>query len=164
MRSAVDHVQHRHGQHVGVGAADPPVERHSGLGGGRLGRRERHSENRVGSQAGLVLRAVKRNQSSVDRALIGSVEAGQRRADLLPNVADRLLDAFAEVRLGVAVTELDGLVLAGRCSGRHGRASDLAGAELHLDLDSRVAAGIEDLSSSDSSNLCAHSSSLARSK
>ncbi len=60
---------------MGVGAADPPVERHSGLGGGRLGRRERHPENRVGSQAGLVLRAVEGNQSSVDRALIGGVEA-----------------------------------------------------------------------------------------
>ncbi len=89
---------------MGVGATDPPVERHSSLGGGRLGRRERHSENRVGSQAGLVLRAVERNQSSVDCALIGSVEAGQRRADLLANVTDRLLYAFAEVRVGIAVT------------------------------------------------------------
>jgi hypothetical protein len=104
VRPAVDHVQHRHGQHMCLGTADPPVERHPSLGGGRLGRRQRHPEHGVGSQAGLVLRAVEGHEGSVDRALICSVEAGQRRSDLLTNVANRVLNAFAEVRLGVAVT------------------------------------------------------------
>ena len=67
--AAVEHVHHRHRQHVGVGAADVAVERQLELVGRGLGHGQRHAEDGVGAEAGLVVGAVE-----VDRA------AGRRRA------------------------------------------------------------------------------------
>ena len=49
MGAAVEHVHHRHGHHVRRLAAEIAPQRHPLLGRLRVGRRERHSEDRVGT-------------------------------------------------------------------------------------------------------------------
>ena len=83
---AVEHVHHRHRQHVGVGAADVAVERDLELGGRRLGRGQRHAEDGVGPDAGLVVGAVEVDHRLVDRPLVEGVEAPHRLGQL---AADR---------------------------------------------------------------------------
>ena len=86
--AAVEHVQHRHGQHVGVGAADVAVQRQAQLVGRRLGHGQRHAEDGVGAEAGLVVGAVEVEHLAVDLALVEGVEAEQRLADLAVDVVD----------------------------------------------------------------------------
>jgi hypothetical protein len=72
--AAVEHVHHRHRQHVGVGAADVAVQRQAQLVGGGLGHGERHAEDGVGAEAGLVVGAVEVDQQLVDAALVEGLE------------------------------------------------------------------------------------------
>ena len=82
---AVQHVHHRHGQHVGVGAADGAVQRDLQLGGRRLGRRQRHAEDGVGPEAGLVVGAVEVDHRLVDGPLVEGVEAPTPRRPARPS-------------------------------------------------------------------------------
>jgi hypothetical protein len=75
-----------------------------------------------------------------------------------------VLDAFAEVETLVAVAELDRLVLSRRSARGDCGAADLAGCEIDLDLDGRVAPRVEDLACADAGDLGAQRSSFARSK
>ena len=77
-------------------------------------------------------------------ALIGRVKTDDRGCDLAVDMVDRACDPFPEPG-GAAVTELDGLVLAGGGAGRHRGHATGAGGELDLDLDGRVAPRVEDL-------------------
>ena len=52
VRTAVEHVEHRHGQDVGVGAADGPVERELEVVRHRLGIGQGHGQHGVGARAG----------------------------------------------------------------------------------------------------------------
>ena len=65
------------------------------------------------------------------------------------DILDREQDALAVVTALVAVAQLAGFVHAGRRAGRHGRAADGAVVERDLDLDGRIAAGVEDLARHD---------------
>ena len=144
VRAAVEHVHHRHRQHVRVGAADVAVQRHAALLGDRLRRRERHAEDRVGAEPALGVGAVERAQLGVEDPLVGGVEPGDRVADLAVHVRDRVLHALAAVA-DLAVAELDRLVRAGAGAARHRRPAAGARDQLDLDLDGRVAAGVQDL-------------------
>ena len=75
VRAAVQHVHHRHGQHVRRLAAEVAPQRLPGLGRGRLRGRERHAEDRVGAEAALVRRAVEVDHRAVERLLVGGVDA-----------------------------------------------------------------------------------------
>ena len=95
VRAAVDHVHHRHGQRLGLLAADVPEERHARVVGGRLRRRERDAEDRVRAEAPLVRRPVELDEPLVDGALVGGVHAAHRCAELAAHVLDRAADALA---------------------------------------------------------------------
>ena len=79
VRAAVEHVHHRHRQHVRGLAAEVAPQRQAGLGGGRLGAGERHAEDRVGAQA-RPCSGFRRARSSPPstRRLVGGVEARAR--------------------------------------------------------------------------------------
>ena len=126
-----------------VGAADVAVQRHAALFGDGLGRRERHPEQRVGAEAALGVGSVEGAQSRVEDALIGGVEADDGIVDLAVDVGDGVLHAEAAVAL-FAVSEFDCLVGAGARSGWHRGPGAGAGDQLDLDLDRRVAAGVQD--------------------
>ena len=69
-------------------------------------------------------------------------------SDLAEHGLDGLLDTLAAVAVA-AVTQFDGLVLAGRCTRRDRGASETSVVEQHLDLHRGVTPGIEDLAGSD---------------
>ena len=77
--AAVDDVHHRHGQHVGVGAADVAVQRQLQLVGGRPGDGEAGAEDGVGAEAGLVVGAVEVEQGLVDEPLVERLAARAAR-------------------------------------------------------------------------------------
>ena len=66
--AAVEDVHHRHRQHVGVGAADVAVQRQAELVGRGLGHGQRHAEDGVGAEAGLVVGAVEVDQLACRRS------------------------------------------------------------------------------------------------
>ena len=152
MHAAVDHVHHRHGQHVGVGPADVPVERHVEFDRGRLGDGEAGAEDRVGAELRLVVGAVEIEHELVDAALVERVEAFQRFGDVVVDETDGLADALAAVAI-VAVTEFDRFVLAGRGAGGDRGAPERSGVEHDLDLDGGVAARVEDLAAEDADDV-----------
>jgi hypothetical protein len=78
--AAVEHVHHRHRQHVGVGAADVAVQRQAELVGGGLGHGERDAEDGVGAEPDL-LSVPSRSISTGRRALVEGVEP--RRASAI---------------------------------------------------------------------------------
>jgi hypothetical protein len=71
-------------------------------------------------------------------------------------LVDRGDDALAQVLVLVVVAELDGLVLAGRRARGHRRTPDGAALQADLHLDGGVAAGIQNLTTVDESDLEGH--------
>ena len=163
VRTAVDHVQHRHRQDVGAGAADPLVERHSRTRSRGLRRRQRAPEHGVGAEPRFVARPVQLEQRGVYRTLVVGVDAEQGRPELGAHVLDRLRDALAEPGLA-AVPQLERLVDAGRRPRGHRGTAARAALELDVDLDRRVPPRVEDLPCTDGGDGgYRFSSSLARS-
>jgi hypothetical protein len=162
MGTAVDHVQHRHGQHARALAADEAPEWLARVVRSRLRGGERDAEDRVGAEPALVRGAVELDQASVERPLIGGVEPADARGDLAVDVRDRPRDRLPGVRVA-AVAQLDGLVHARRGARRHRRPAARAGLELDVDLDRGIAARVEDLARAHRRD-GGHSVSLARSK
>ena len=151
--AAVEDVHHRHGQQVGVGAADVAEQRQArrlrrGARGG-----ERGAEDGVGAELGLVGRAVEVEHRLVDEALVVGLEADDRAGDVLDDALDGLLHALADVALA-AVAQLDGLEGAGGGTAGDGGATERAVLEEDLDLDGGVAARVEDLAGADSCDGC----------
>ena len=146
--ATVEHVHHRHGQHVGVDAADVAVERHGQLVGGGLGDGERHAEDGVGAEAALVVGAVELDEHAVDVALVEGVEAHEGVVDLVVDVGDGVEHALAAVA-GLAVAQLDRLERTGGGARRDDGPAGGAGLEDDLDLDGGVATGVEDLTAGD---------------
>lgn len=84
------------------------------------------------------------DECGVDEALVGGVEALERRADLVEHRLDGLEDALAAVAGVVSVAQLVRFEGAGGGTGRDEGARDDTVVEEDLDLDRRVASGIED--------------------
>ena len=144
VRAAVEDVHHRDGQHVGVRAAKVAEQRQAA--GIRSGPGDGHADadDGVRAQPRLVRRPVQVDHGLVDQALVVDLVAEQFRLDLVDDVLDRPGHPLAAV-FRAAVPELDGLEGAGRGSARHARPGDGPVIERDLDLEGRVAPGIQDL-------------------
>ena len=148
VRAAVDDVHLRHRQDELAGPSQVPVQRQlailrRGVRGG-----ERHGENRVRAELRFVVRAVRRRQLRVERALVLGVQADRHAAQLAVDVGDGLQDSLAPEPLGVAVAQLNGFARAGGCAGGHGRAAEHAGFEQHIRLDGGITSRIDDFAAS----------------
>ena len=88
-----------------------------------MGHCERHAQDRIGPEARLVRSAVEVDQRVVDRLLVFDVGISQAPCYLALDVRDRPRDSLAAVTFGIAVTQLDSFVRAGRGAGRHDRAA-----------------------------------------
>ena len=93
----------------------------------------------------LFSRAVELAHRAIDADLVERVEPDDRFGEVFVDVPDRGLDAFAAVARGVVVTQLDRLVRAGRCAGRHTGDAAVAAEQRDLDLQRGIAARIENL-------------------
>lgn len=149
VRTAVEDVHHRNGQHVRVRAAQVAEQRQvAGLGGG-VRHSQRDAQDRVGAERGLVRGGVQVEHGLVDQALLGGVVADQLRADLLDDGQDGLLHALAEVAVLVTVAQLERLEGAGGGTRRDSGTAGAAVVEADLDLDRGVATRVEDLTGYD---------------
>src|SRR5690606_26340353 len=98
--------------------------------------------------------AVESQHGGVGGGSRGGDKTEERRGKFGVHGFDRLKHAFAEVAGLGAVTEFDRLVLAGGCAGRNGRAADGAGFKMNVDLNGRVATGVDDLAAADFNDGC----------
>ena len=81
VRAAVQNVHHRHGQLLGVDAADVVVQGQAHALRGGLGAGQRHAEDGVGAQIGLVGGAVQLDELLVDGGLVEYVLADESVGD-----------------------------------------------------------------------------------
>ncbi len=151
VRAAVEDVQHRDREHVPVRAAQVAEELQARRVGGGPGHRHRHADDRVGAEPRLVGRPVEVDQRLVDQALVVGLVAEQLLLDLLDHAVDGAGDALA-AELGAAVAELYRLERAGGRTGRDAGPADGAVVERDLDLEGRVAPGVQDLPGMDRFN------------
>ena len=144
---------------MGVGsrwALTPPRYWYSGCGAGNG---QRHAQNGVGTELGLVGGTVRGDQRGIDGALIEGIEAHDGIGALVVDVLDGLRDALAQVAALVAVAQLACLKGAGRSARRH-HCAEAAVLEHDLDLDGGIAAAVEYLATIDVQNI-AHVVSLS---
>ena len=95
-----------------VGATHVAVQRHFELDRSSFRDGERHAENRVRSEAGLVVGAVEITENAVDGALLERIESFDRVRDLAVDVPDRGEHTLARVSV-TAVAQLDRFELSG---------------------------------------------------
>ena len=143
MRTAVEDVHHRDGQHVSVRAAEVTEERKAGRLGSCLGHGERDAEDRVRAEARLVRGAVEIDHRLVDEALVGGVVTDDLGSNLLLDRGDGEQDALSAVT-SLAIAALSGLEGAGGGTRGHGSACDGVVVEKDFHLDRGVATGVED--------------------
>ena len=160
MHAAVEDVHHRRGQQVGVDAAQVLVQRQARRLGRGAGDGQRHAQDGVGAELGLVGGTVRGDQRGIDGALIEGIEAYDGIGALVVNVLDGLRNALAQVAALVAIAQLACLKGAGRSARRHHRATEAAVLEHDLDLDGGVAAAVEHLATVNVQNVT-HAVSLS---
>ena len=151
--AAVDDVHHRYRQDVGVGAPDVAVERQLRRGGRGVRHRQRHPEDGVGAQLGLVLGRVQVQHRLIHQPLFTGVEADQLGPELVDHPEHGLGHTLAPVP-GIPVPQLDRLERSGGGARRHRRAAFGPVVQDHFDLDGRVPAGVENLPRADELNTC----------
>ncbi len=113
--AAVDDVHHRHGQSVGVAAADVFVEGEVEIVGSSLGNGQRYAEDGVGAEVALGGGAVEVEHDLVHTDLVKRAVAFESLCDRAVHVGHCLEDSFAEIAALVAVAKLECLILA--CGG-----------------------------------------------
>ena len=153
MHAAVEDVHHRRGQQVGVDTAQVLVQRQARRLGSGAGDGQRHAQDGIGAELGLVGGSVRGDQRGIDGALIEGIEAHDGIGALVVDVLDGLRDALAQVAALVAIAQLARLKGAGRSARRHHRATKAAVLEHDLDLDGGVAAAVEHLATVDVQNI-----------
>ena len=103
MHAAVENVHHRCGQQVGVDAAQVLVQRQARRLGSGAGDGQRHAQDGVGAELGLVGGTVRGNQRGIDGTLVEGVEAHDGVSALVVDVLDGLRNALAQVAALVAI-------------------------------------------------------------
>ena len=153
VHAAVEDVHHRRGQQMRVDTAQVLVQRQARRLGSGAGDGQRHAQNGVGAELGLVGGTVRGDQRGIDGALIEGIEAHDGIGALVVDVLDGLRDALAQVAALVAIAQFACLKGASRSARRHHRATEAAVLEHDLDLDGGVAAAVEHLATVDVQNI-----------
>lgn len=154
MGTTVEDVHHWNGQHVGVRSAEVLVQRELRTVSSSMSSSQGDTKDGVSTQLALVVGSVELDHDLVDNALLTRVTAEHLLGDLLVDVLNSLENTLTGVTLLIAVTQLNGLELTGRSARRNRSAGLGAVVEDHLDLNGRVAAGIEDLTGFDEFDGC----------
>ena len=153
MHATVEDIHHGRGQQVGVDAAQVLVQRQARRLCRSAGNGQRHTQNGVGAELGLVGRTVGGNQRGIDGALVEGIETHDGIGALVVDMLDGLRNALAQVATLVAIAQLTCLKGAGRSARRHHRATEAAILEHDLDLDGGVAAAVKHLTTVDVQNV-----------
>jgi hypothetical protein len=116
------------------------------------GPRKRHGQDGVGTEIGLVRRAVEIEHDLIDAFLLGGIEPRQCGSDLGGDVLDRPRNPFSAVAVS-AVTKLVSFQRPCRRPGRDRRPAKPSAGQKDLGFDGRVPAAVEDLTGPDVSDL-----------
>ena len=153
------HVRDR--QDVAIGAADVAVQRQAcGLSGG-VQSGQGNAEDGVGAQLALVRGAVELDHQVVEGALISGIHADDLRSDDLVHGLDRVENTLAAVDGLVAIATLPSLGLTGGSTRGNQTLALSTVFGLQVDLNGRVATGIQNLTCVHAFNCC-HNYSLKR--
>ena len=114
----------------------------------------------IGAELALVLRAIQRDQLGVQTLLVCRIETLQRLGDRRVDVADRLRHTLAAIARLVAITQLNRLARSGRGATGDRRATEAAIGESDFGLQRGIASRIEDFTGVDAGDLCAHACPL----
>ena len=147
MGAAVEDVHHGRGQQMRVHAANVLVQRKAGRLRSRLGNGKRGTQDGVCAKRALVLGAVSLDHGSIHHALILGLKAQQRLADLAVDVGHGVLRTLAQIAVLVTVTQLNRFESSRRGTRGDGGAAEGTVVEDNLDLNRRIAARIQDLTS-----------------
>ena len=145
VRTTVEDVHHGDGQNVSVRAAEVLVQGQVCRLSSSLGHGQGNAQDSVGAQLALVVGAVQSNHGCVNSALVGSLDADNLFSDFFDNRLHCAQNTLAQVYGLVAVTALNSLPLTGGCTRGHSCAGECTVFEQNLDLNGRVAAGIQNL-------------------
>ena len=142
MAAAIQYVHHRHRQGLGIDAAQIAVQRQAVYVRSRMSHSQRNAQDGVCAVLGLVLGAVRFDQSFVDGGLACYIHALYDVCQHVVYVVHSLLHALAEVTGFIAVTQLQRFAFAGGgAAGHHGAAKVTAGSG-NLYFDGGVAPGV----------------------
>jgi len=152
MRTTVEHVHHRHGQHVGIRSTNRRVQRSGGCPRVCMGQRQTRTKQRIRAEPCLVCRAIQRDHCGVGTGLIGGVTTHEHTTEFAIDVCNGFGDALAGVSLAT-IAKLHRFVLAGGCAGRHYRGADGPIFEVNIDFNGGVAARVEYFAANDIGDL-----------
>ena len=79
---------------------------------------------------------------AVDGGLLFGLHAGERRPDLLADIARGFAGAFAQIARLIAIAQLHGFVFAGGGAGGNGGAAHAAIGQVNVGLDGGIAAAV----------------------
>ena len=96
VRTTVDDIGHRDGQDFGVGSAQITIQGQIQIGSGGFGVGQRDSQDRIGTQYGLGIRAVQFEHGLVHGHLIQGIQTFQFREDLFFHIGNGFGHTFAE--------------------------------------------------------------------
>ena len=143
--AAVNHVHHGNGQRHRACAAQVAVQRQACVFRCRTGHGQGHGQGGVGTQVGFVVGAVQIQHDLVDIGLFVGVNADKGLGNVVVHVFHGFQYAFAEITRCVAVAQLQGFFLAGRCAAGHGCAAHNAAFQQNVAFNGGVAARIQNL-------------------
>ena len=141
---AVEDVHHRHGEGLGIDAAQVSVQRQPQALAGGLGAGQGGPQNGVGPQAALVGGAVQLDEELVDVGLIQDVQADEGLGDVMVDILHGLGGTLAQVTGRVAIPELTGLILPGGGAGGHSGPTHGAVVQGDFHFHRGVAPGVQD--------------------
>ena len=145
VRTTVEDVHHGDGQNVSVRAAEVLVQGQvSGL-SSCLSNSQGDTQDCVCAQLALVVGCIQSNHGCVNSALVGSLNADDLFSDFFDNRLHCTQNALAQVYGLVAVAALNSFPLTGGCARGHSCACESTVFEQNLNLNGRVATGIQDL-------------------
>ncbi len=144
MSTPVEHVHHGNRQGVGERASDVTEKRKPRIFRPGFCAGERNPKKSVRAQLRLVRGAVQRKKEPVYLALFRHEHTLERVVNDRVDVLDRLENPFPQIHVGVSISQFDCLVHAGGRPARHGSPAERRFG-VHIDLNSRIAPRIENL-------------------
>ena len=145
MTSSIQNVHHGHRKRECIYTTYITVKRHARFLGCGFGNCQRNTKNGIGAQLGLVFCTIKFNHVIVDAFLIGNIPTFKCIRQNCIHMFNRLKNGLAHVKRLIAISEFHRLVCAGWSTGRHSSAAHESVFSIHINLDGRVATGVENL-------------------
>ncbi len=142
--AAVEDVHERHREDPRHRPAQVPVQRKSGLIGGRARRGERDCQYCVGTEATLVGRVVGVHHLRIDQHLVGGIHPFEARPQHFIHVPDGVEHTLPAIARVVPIAKFHGLVLAGRRTAGNRRAARGTAGKQDFGFDRGIAPAVED--------------------